>query len=311
MVQVATMVINHFKEWDRIRKIPDFELAKLTYAINGFLVDRKYRGRFAAFTIGVISMTDGEMRICHAGDNMYRAWKASTGRTIAELYQPVEKGSPATGLIDTELLELKNSGFYTFRKRLDKGDVLLLYSDGMEDAIHRFRDAEGRVKKCSEIPDAGEEHLHHNAGEDNEHIGPQRVDAFIAAYDNRQVYHLHHDHESDRDLMMSFDFTKATGDLSERAIAYVAVGRVFCIHDYNAGPDDEILVDKRVDAFLERFLDQYELVFRNREAVEVKTGDKNPDGTERIVEDPNYVRFRGIRDEEQYDDLSIVAIRRK
>ncbi|MEI6875514.1 MAG: PP2C family serine/threonine-protein phosphatase, partial [Spirochaetota bacterium] len=312
MVQVGTMVINHFNQWDRLSKTPDFELAKLTYRINDFLVERKYRGKFAAFTLGVISMTDGAVTICHAGDNMFRAWRSATGRSMAEPFQPdIDKSSPATGMIDSELMELKKTGFYTYRRKIGKGDILLLFSDGMEDPIHRFRDADGNTRACTELEGAEDVHLHHKVGSGDEHLGPDRLDAFIEAWDRHEVHTVHHDHETERDLVMSFDFTKAADDLSDRVIAYIAVGRVFSIHDWNAGDDEEILVDKRVDAFLAKYFDQYSLVFRKREAIMIKTGRKNAEGVDELVEDPNYIRFRGIKEDEQYDDLSIVAIRRK
>lgn len=312
MVQVGTMVINHFRDWPRLSKVRGFNLVELTYRINDFLIDRRYRGKFAAFTIGVIDMEDGMVDLCHAGDNMFRVWRAASGRTLSEPFQPdLNRSSPASGLIDRDLLELKGTGFYPYRRQLAKGDVLLLYSDGMEDPIHRFRDAAGQVRKCTELPGAADEHLHHDRDAEAEHLGPERLDAFIAAYDRREVFALHHDHESDRDLAMSFDFTRAEGLLEERVLAYLAVGKVFSIYDWNAGEEHSILVDRRIDAFLRRFFDQYDLVFRNREKVEIRTGRQDAEGRDIVIEDPNYVRFRGIREDEQYDDLSIAAIRRK
>ncbi|HUX36541.1 MAG TPA: SpoIIE family protein phosphatase [Rectinemataceae bacterium] len=312
MVQVGTMVINHFRDWPRLSKVPGFNLVDLTYRINDFLIDRRYRGKFAAFTIGVISMTDGIIDFCHAGDNMFRVWRAAQGRTVSEPFQPdIDRSSPASGLIDRELLELKGTGFYPYRRQLAKGDILLLYSDGMEDPIHRFRDAAGEVRRCTELPGAADEHPHHDKGAEAEHLGPERLDAYIEAYDRREVFVLNHDHESERDLRMSFDFTKADGSLEERVIAYLAVGKVFSIYDWKAGEEASILVDKRVDAFLRRCFDQYDLVFRQRENLEVKSGRQDEAGREIMMAEPNYVRFRGIREDEQYDDLSIAGIRRK
>lgn len=312
MVQVGTMVINHFRDWSRLSKVPGYNLVELTYRINDFLVDRKYRGKFAAFTIGVISMTDGMIDLCHAGDNMFRVWRASSERTVSEPFQPdLDRSSPASGLIDRDLLDLKGTGFYPYRRQLGHGDILLLYSDGMEDPIHRFRDENGVVRKCTELPGAADEHPHHDRDAEAEHLGPDRLGEFIEAYDRRDAFTLRHDHATDRDLTMGFDFRKAEGSLEERVIAYLAVGKVFSIYDWNAGDDATILVDRRIDAFLRKFFDQYDLVFRKRERVDLKTGRQDAEGRDIVIEDPNYVRFRGIREDEQYDDLSIAAIRRK
>lgn len=312
MVQVGTMVINHFRDWPRLSKIPGFNLVDLTYRINDFLVDRKYRGKFAAFTIGVISMTDGIVDFCHAGDNMFRVWRAQTGRTVSEPFQPdINRSSPATGLIDRDLMDLKGTGFYPYRKQLGHGDILLLYSDGMEDPIHRFRDEGGTVRKCTELPGAEDVHPHHDRDAEAEHLGPDRLGEYVDAYDNREIYVLRHDHETDRDLVMSFDFTRAEGSLEERVIAYLAIGKVFSIYDWNAGEEEAILVDKRIDTFLRRCFDQYDAVFRKRETIVVKSGRQDAEGKDILIEDPNYVKFRGIREDEQYDDLSIAGILRK
>ena len=257
-------------------------------------------------------MTDGIVDFCHAGDNMFRVWRAASERTVSEPFQSdINKSSPASGLIDRELLELKGTGFYPYRKQLARGDILLLYSDGMEDPIHRFRDETGVVRKCTELPGAEDVHPHHDRDAEAEHLGPDRLDEYIEAYDKREVFHLHHDHESDRDLKMSFDFTKAEGSLEERVVAYLAVGKVFSIYDWKAGDEEAILVDKRIDSFLKRCFDQYDIVFRKRETIEIKSGRQDASGKEILIEDPNYVRFRGIKEDEQYDDLSIAGILRK
>ena len=43
----------------------------------------------------------------------------------------------------------------------------------------------------------------------------------------------------------------------------------------------------------------------------IKSGRQDASGKEILIEDPNYVRFRGIKEDEQYDDLSIAGILRK
>ena len=77
----------------------------------------------------------GEVHFCNAGDNIVHWYDASEGRmkltTLPE--------SPTAGVFPNFMIEMK--GGYTVQKlKLDVGDTLLLYTDGIEEAKRRFRD---------------------------------------------------------------------------------------------------------------------------------------------------------------------------
>ena len=58
MVQVATMVINYFNEWKQ-RMPAKIDMTEIAYRINDFLEERQFKGRFAAFTLGVWGLPEG------------------------------------------------------------------------------------------------------------------------------------------------------------------------------------------------------------------------------------------------------------
>ena len=76
----------------------------------------------------------------------------------------------------------------------------------------------------------------------------------------------------------------------------IGVEKIFRIYpDPAATAEDTIQVDRRVDAFLEKVFQQYSLYFSSRI-------DKDPDSP--------YVTFGNLREDGQYDDLTILGIKR-
>ena len=59
-----------------------------------------------------------------------------------------------------------------------------------------------------------------------------------------------------------------------------------------------MLVDAKIDAFLEAHFDQYRLYARGKRA--------NPDTSK-----PEYVAWYGVREDAQYDDLTLLGIEKK
>jgi hypothetical protein len=70
--------------------------------------------------------------------------------------------------------------------------------------------------------------------------------------------------------------------------------------DPAASGKSEVLVDQKIDAFLERHFDQYRLY----------CSDKRP-YPDPQNENPGYLLYHGIQEDPQYDDLTFLAIRRK
>jgi hypothetical protein len=299
MVQVATMVINYFNEWKRaMPKVID--LTDLTYKVNDFIEERGFVGRFAAFTMGIWDAQEGVAYIVVAGDLKLHVWEAAAGRLVEELMAPSQaQCPPAAGSFPSMLVEMKQP-YRQVTRRLASGDALMLYTDGIEEAKRHFRDASFRVIACEEAA-KDQPHENHSGGQDNEEFGYDRVQAVLEAVAGRGSYRLVKHHDPVPSDVLTFDFASCQGTLAEKVLALIAVEKVYRMYpDPSAGPKDTVVVDEKVDAFLQEHFDQVRL-YRKADLVKPLVDPDNP----------GYVTWGAIREDEQYDDLTILAIRRK
>jgi hypothetical protein len=181
---------------------------------------------------------------------------------------------------------------------VDHGDLLLLYTDGIEEAKRKFRDAGFREILCTEggAP-ADTPHGNHVVGQADEEMGADRVEAIINAVMNKQVYTLTKYHNPEGEVALQFDFTTCEGTVEETIMAMVSVEKMFRLYrDPNAGEDARVLVEKKMDSFLKDHFRQYgEYCAQTRE---------NPDNEA-------YMYYTHVNEDEQYDDLTILGINRK
>ena len=290
MVEVATMVINHFAAVDVAKKGPALEA--LCYQINGFIEGRGYHGLFAALTVGIYDSDTGTARLCNAGDGLTHVWRAAK-REMEIVRLP---DAPTAGTFSNDLVEMK-APFRQVPVKLERGDILFLYTDGIEEAKRHFRNAKLEIVPCTEV-EKDKPHGNHSGGQDNEEFGYERITALIEAVDARGSYRLVKAHASP-DEVTSFNFSTCTGSLEEQVIALVAAEKVFRMYlDPNATDKDSVLVDARIDAFLAAHFDQYRLYCAKSKP--------NPD-----VEHPEYLVYEGLKEDDQYDDLTILGIQRK
>jgi hypothetical protein len=289
MIQVATMFLNHFKQWKPTAK--GMHIEELVYQINDFIETLGFKGRFAAFTLCIFDTETGQVRFCNAGDNIIHLYDASEGR-VKTISLPE---TPATGVLPNILVESK--GGYTVQTlNIDRGDILLLYTDGIEEAKRKFRDSKFAEIICSEGP-VDTPHANHVSGQGDEEMGPDRVEAIINAVMNREVYTLRKWHNPEGEKELQFDFSSCEGKVEEVIMAMVSVEKMFrCYKDPNADADSRVLVDRKVDEFLKAHFLQY----RNYCSF---TRD-NPSNDA-------YLYYTHVREDEQYDDLTILGIKRK
>jgi hypothetical protein len=294
MVQVATMVINYFNDWKKaMPKV--IELTDLAYKINDFLEERQFVGRFAAFTVGVWDSAEGVAYLCEAGDRKLHVWDEAQGRLLEELLPD----SPAAGPLASFMVQMKKP-FVQITRRLGHGDALMLYTDGIEEAKRHFRDKDFKVMECADA-EKDQPHGNHSGGQDNEEFGYDRITAIIEAVASKGSFRLVKHHNPTPGETLSFDFSNCDGTLEDKVLALVAVEKVFRMYkDPAATEKDVILVDVKVDAFLEKHFDQYRL-FCASKAPYVDPSNENP----------GYLHYRGLKEDSQYDDLTILGIRRK
>jgi hypothetical protein len=206
--------------------------------------------------------------------------------------------APAAGVFPSDLVEMQ-AGFKIVPQQLQAGDTVFLFTDGIEEAKRSFRNERFQPVTCDE-PGLAENEEHggtHLKGSDNEELGLIRIYDIINAVFNRQVFRLlkFHNPISEEDLI--FDFTECAGTVEDAVLAMVSVEKVFRIYpDPAATTDDRVSVDKNIDAFLKKHFKQFDRYFRS------------PIPSE---EDQPVAIYGQLKEDEQYDDLTILAIRKK
>ena len=289
MIQVATMFLNYFKQWKPTEK--GMHIEDVVYQINDFIETLGFKGRFAAFTLCLYDSQTGAVRFCNAGDNIIHLYDASEGR-VKTLSLPE---TPATGVLPNILVDSKG-GYKVQTLNLDHGDILLLYTDGIEEAKRKFRNSQFQEILCEE----GEKdtpHETHTVGQGDEEMGPDRVMDIINAVMNRQVYTLKKWHNPEGEKELKFDFSLSEGKVDEVIMAMVSVEKMFrCYRNPKATEENRVLVDKTVDTFLKEYFLQYR------------------DYCSFAKEAPgnlSYMYYTYLNEDDQYDDLTILGIKRK
>jgi serine phosphatase RsbU (regulator of sigma subunit) len=292
MVQVATIFSSHFRTWTPKSKVD--EISALADSINDMLEERGFKGRFAALTLSIIDSKSGKCYFVNAGDKDLHIYRASLGRMV-KIELP---DAPAAGVFAKELVDMKG-GFQLVAQQLQAGDTVFLFTDGIEEAKRTFRNERFETVICDEpgLEDNAEHGGTHLKGADNEQLGQIRIYDIINAVFNRQSFRLVKFHNPIPEEDLLFDFTGCQGTVEEAVLAMVSVEKVFRLNpDPSATAEDHVEVDRNIDAFLKKHFKQYNRYFQ------------------RIVtseEDRSYVTYSGLKEDDQYDDLTILAIRKK
>ncbi len=291
MVEVATLFLDYCKDWKYEKQ--GYRLDVIVSRINDLIESRGFKGRFAAFTMAIFDSVSGDMHICNAGDNLVHVYDARA-RKMKLITLPE---CSAAGVFPSFMVDMKG-GFKVVTQRLNPGDVAFFYTDGIEEAKRLFRTKDLVVHACAE-PGLEKEapHGNHSVGQDNEELGPERVNAIIEAVMTRGSYTLRKWHDSDPDATYDFDFTSCEGTIEEAIIALVAVEKVFRMYrDPAATEFDRVQTDRKVDTFLNAHFRQYGLFCAKRK--------DHPDHAE-------YLYYTNVREDAQYDDLTILGIRKR
>ncbi len=307
MAEVATIFHSYFNDWmsDKEKRIantaqkkqklkPDIpRIDQLVYSINK-LVESFFGadGLFAAFIVAYIDTVTGKTIFCHAGDNIVHIYKQSKGG-METLSLPK---APAAGVFPNDMVEM-TAGFKVVPYQMDHGDVLFLFTDGIEEAQRHFRDSELKIFECADKEHEGDKDSTHKDGQKFEELGIPRIHKILPAVLNRGKYDLFKYHNEVHNETFSFDFSSCEGTFSEAIIALLSIERVFRLYPkLSAGAGDRTVVDVKILEFLEEHFDQFDGYFHHRVEKE---------------EEGNYISFTHIKEDEQFDDLTILGIRRK
>ncbi len=290
MVEVATLFLDYFKDWKYAKN--GYRLTGVVTRINDLIESRGFKGRFAAFTLCIFDARSGDVHFCNAGDNLIHIFDSAT-RKMKVITLPE---TPAAGIFPSFMVDMKG-GFAEHTVHLNAGDVLFLYTDGIEEAKRLFRTEKLVVHACAEEGlEKDAPHGSHSVGQDNEELGPERVNEIIEAVFSRSVYTLYKWHNPQSDEPFEFDFTSCEGTVEEAILALVSVEKIFRMYrDPSASDFDRVQVDRKVDSFLNGHFRQYLAYCANHR--------DHPEFAE-------YQYYTKIREDAQYDDLTILGLKK-
>lgn len=289
MVEVATLFQNYFQNWSYKRD--GYNLSNIVMQINDVIESHGFIGRFAAFSLCIINMRVGDAYFCNAGDNIVHVYDKQARR----LKSYTLRSGSAAGAFSSEMINL-NGGYPVEKIHLNCGDILLLYTDGIEESKRKLRVPISKVNGDADVP-ATEDENGHLLGTDSETLGKDRVEAIIEAVFARKKFTLKKRQSDFIYEQMDFDFSSCNGTIEDAVLALISVEKVFRMYkDSSAQSFDCVQVDKKIDAFLSKCFLQYD----------VYCCDKVPHP---IYDE--YFYYKQIKEDIQYDDLTILGIARR
>lgn len=252
----------------------------------------------------VIALYDsktGEVYLCHAGDKIFRIYdSASKILNRRELSE-----TPALGPFPTFMVDMKG-GFKVEKTQLNKNDILLLYTDGIEE--------NGRAKRKHDFSAIMKPKLDKDSVQvvdsfgnleweiDKEEFGENRVNDIVRALFNRSKYVLTKEQNPSVGERLEFNFANCEGSIEECITALASIEKVFRLYKPgSASAKDWVEVDVAIDRFLKDHFNLYE-----NYAIQ-PTDEK---GEIIRPKNPNYIYYAFCKEDVQEDDLTIIAIQR-
>ena len=285
MTVVATHFREYFNNWSYAHQ--GIKLNVLVTKINDALESLGLKGKFAAMIICLLDTKTGDVYMCNAGDNIVHIYDSAEKKqkviTLAE--------TPAAGPLPSFMVDMKG-GFQVEKTNLKKGDVLFLYTDGIEESTRLCRRPDFSVI-VDELTDQNGNLTHEDR---KELMEPERVQQVIEAVFAKQKFTLEKQDNPVMGEKLEFDFTSCEGTLEEVILALASVEKIFRFYKTpTAGANDIVVVDKRIDAFLKEHFVLY---------------DYYCSGKSEVDEESNYLEYTGVAEDEQLDDLTLLAVKR-
>lgn len=333
MVQAASLFVDYFRQVENRVKAGgrlEFDLQHFTFGLNDLMIEVNFRGRFAAFNLSVINVRTGDYQMIHAGDNLVNIYDPEFGK-VRQVELPE---APAAGTFDSSMIEMQNEmrGLEMYKPvngRLKKGEILFLYTDGIEEAHHLLRNenfeevrysyfSDDMKQKDQEFVDAGyktimdvakeqergenaasgqTETLPDNADDSKdprwEEFDTVRIKDVIEAVMHRREYVLKRRLDLTIGKPLHFDFTSLESGAQNAVMALAAVEKVFrLVPDPKAGSHARTRVDRKIDDFLKKYFREYHEFFNYPVQEE---------------SDIDYIYFSHLLDDPQDDDLTLWA----
>ncbi|MEE8440765.1 MAG: SpoIIE family protein phosphatase, partial [Spirochaetia bacterium] len=311
MVEVATIFLNYLRDWRAKLKSP--RLTDLLVAVNDLVAERGFRGKFAAMTVGILNVQNGRLRVSHAGDRILQIYRASSRSVEKKTLNEI----PATGVFSVKDF-LPGMKYEEVNTDLEPGDILVLATDGIDESMRVLRDSSYAEIQVSEeqflelcvaqgwTDEAGAKERGIAWDKDSrgvrEELTLDRMHEIIVQVQTRGKYVLERAMNSDPDEKLEFDFKRVEPTAENLVLGLMSVEKIFRLQLDPAATDREMVrVDRKIADFLKEHFSLYARYFRY-EVPEEQRPDKERD---------EYVWFSHLKEEEQLDDLTILAIRKK
>ncbi|OJF77086.1 MAG: hypothetical protein BKP49_02805 [Treponema sp. CETP13] len=301
----SAIYIESFRDWTPQKGTK--YLSTVVAKINAHLNSRNYPGKFVAFTMVLYDTKTGDLYCCNAGDNIMHIYDVSEKKNVKITLSE----TPAAGAIDPFLIEMKG-GYPVEKLHLDPGDILFLYSDGIEEEQHKYKDEFGD-HVAYKMDENGEGNwLQVPPPEPGEPTGDiefeemstdvDRVNPIIQAVMTKGSYTLHRKKNplEFEEKGYVFDFSSCEGTAEEAVMALLAVDFVFRmektigVNEYNT-----VEQDKKIDNFLKKHFIEYNKYLGKS----IKHFD------EKLEQE--YMLYTELKADEQFDDLTILTLQRK
>lgn len=291
MVEVATLFQNYFRNWNYKRD--GYNLSGIVMRINDVIESHGFIGRFAAFSLCIINMRVGDAYFCNAGDNIVHVYD----KQAKQLKSYTLRSGSAAGAFSSEMITL-NGGYPVEKIHLNYGDILFLYTDGIEESKRKFRIPISRFRDASDSISAEDQGSDsHLLGPDSETLGKDRVEAIIEAVFARKKFTLKKRQSGLIYEQMDFDFSSCNGTIEDAVLALISVEKVFRMYrDSSAQSFDCVQVDKKIDTFLRKYFLQYDIYCCDKASHPIYD---------------EYFYYKQVKEDIQYDDLTILGIARR
>ena len=296
MTVVATIFRRYFEKWSF--KKDGVNLNLLVEQINDFIEGLGLKGKFATLIICLLNRKNGELYMCNAGDNLVHIFDSKT-KTMKLLQL---SSTPTAGIFTSELVSMKG-GFVVEKTVLNHGDILYLYTDGIEESTRKIREIDYSVRQNQvEVkrmnPKTHEEETEIKLEDSKEEFGYERISDIIESVYNKKKYVLQKIDNPNENEKLEFDFTKCQGTVSESVLALASLEKVFRLYKSpQVTQKDYVKVDKKIDDFLLKYFNIYsEYAAKKSENVENAF---------------NYIDYDMVLEDEQSDDLTLLAIKLK
>ena len=296
MTVVATIFRRYFNSWTY--KKDGTKLNVLVEQINDFIEGLGLKGKFATLIICLLNLQTGELYMCNAGDNLVHIFDSET-RKMKTLKL---SSTPTAGIFTSDLIAMKG-GFTVEKTVLKQNDVLFLYTDGIEESTRKIRNQDYVVQKNNvEIkkmnPVTHKEETEIKLEDAKEEFGYERIASIIEAVYNKRKYVLTKKDNPNRAESLEFDFTKCEGTVKEAILALASIEKVFRLYKTSqTSQTDYVKIDKKIDEFLLKYFNIY-----NEYAA------KKSENVENSI---NYIDYDMVLEDEQSDDLTLLAIKVK